>query len=459
MLMRDAWHSTWGSHNEVEMWRLDGRHGSQRFSLLSAMTSEWDETLRRALMAKRRGNTVVIGGFHVCGTQAVGLRAPCDYVVLGEGEEGMREVLRREEAREPLQARKHGDACTAPIIVKAAVTADIDQLPWPQRVRRFLEAYKISDLMWPAPSDQQNVAMMLASRGCVHDCDFCASRTVWGKGVRLRSADNVVAELEDLKRRFGTNTIVFIDQSLGQAKTWTLELCKVIENARLGMSWYHQSNLTISRDVLQAMAAAGCTKIGFGLEGISPRSVERFKPHNPHDFDFVNDLFDYCNSLGLFVKVYLMLGSPWETERDIAEYRRNISHIRANEIKISYFTPFPGTRAWDQYSDQLVTQDWAQFDTVAMPVVHNPRISVEQYHAIRAGLFQTFYGSQTYYDVTAQMLRRFPHYVQSYREFADYLCAFNMISGNESWLDLLGLDRESVSLADPAGVVRAASCS
>ena len=57
------------------------------------------------------------------------------------------------------------------------------------------------------------------------------------------------------------------------------------------------------------------------------------------------------------------------------------------------------------------------------------------------------------------MLRRFPHYMQSYREFVDYLRTFDMIVGNESWLDLLGLDRESVSFADSAGVVREAACS
>jgi hypothetical protein len=33
------------------------------------------------------------------------------------------------------------------------------------------------------------------------------------------------------------------------------------------MTWYHQSNLTVDRDVIRAMAAAGCTKIGFGVEG------------------------------------------------------------------------------------------------------------------------------------------------------------------------------------------------
>ena len=252
---------------------------------------------------------------------------------------------------------------------------------------------------------------------------------------------------------------MFVDQSLGQARKWTFELCDAIKAAGLGIRWYHMSDLLIDRDLLQAMADAGCTKVGFGLDGASPAAVERIKPQSPRDFDIVNSLFDYCNSLGILVKAYLMIGFPWETEEVIRDYHACVSQLRANQIKLSYFTPFPGTRAWDQYRDQLVTQDWAQFDTVAMPVVHNPRISVQQYHAIRADLFQTFYGSDTYFDVTAQMLRCFPHYVQSYREFVDYLRAFHMIAGHESWLDLLGPDRESVSLAGQACVLRGAPCS
>ena len=425
--------------------------------LLSAMTWDFADVFDTARLWKGRGAVTTLGGYHACGYDGRIDTDAFDYVILGEGERAIVELV-HSLCGESSSDLERPIAGKGPVVIRGQRLENLDELAWPTRSRRWMKRYKLHDLMWPAPSRQECPALVLASRGCAHSCDFCASATVWGSGVRLRSPANVVAELKDLKQRFDTNMIVFIDQSLGQAKRWTIDLCKMIEEARLGMSWYHQCNLTISREVVRAMASAGCTKIGFGLEGMSPRSVERFKPQNPHDFDFVNDLFDYCRSLGLFVKAYLMLGSPWETERDIAEYREHIGRIRASEIKISYFTPFPGTRAWEQYSDQLVTRDWSQFDTVSMPVVHNPRISVEQYHAIRAGLFQTFYGSQTYFDVTAQMLRRFPHYVQSYREFVDYLRAFDMIKGDESWLDLLGLNRESVCLAPGEVAVETAQC-
>jgi len=247
----------------------------------------------------------------------------------------------------------------------------------------------------------------------------------------------VVGELQDLQTRFDTNTVVFIDQSLGQIKKWSIDLCNAIKNNVKGMHWYHQSNLTVDRDVIRAMAEAGCKKIGFGIEGVSPDAISRIKPVNPINYDTINELCDFCNALGIFVKAYLIIGFPWETEDTVDEYLMWIQKLRVNQVKISYFTPFPGSRAWEQYSNQLVTTDWSDFDTVKMPVVRNPNISVERYHEIRNLLFKAFYGSPSYADVTSKILRLYPHYVQSYKEFTVFLQHFDMINGDEIWLEWL----------------------
>jgi anaerobic magnesium-protoporphyrin IX monomethyl ester cyclase len=356
--------------------------------------------------------------------------------VTGEGEDASvaiaKTVLKGERGElDPfLVGRQNGTK-----VLNAPKLRDLDSMPFPLRSEDRLGRYLLYDLTWPPASQQHNTAIVLTSRGCLHSCDFCASATVWGQEAVYRSKEKIVREFQELKEIFGTNTAVIIDQSFGQDKEWTLELCKAIKNAKIGINWYHQSNLTIDRDVIKAMAEAGCTKIGFGMEGLSPRAVEKVKPPNPTDFDVINDVFDYCTSLGLFVKAYTMIGFPWETNQSIKEYFEWIQKIRASQIKISYMTPFPGTVYWEKYRDQLVTRNWENFDTVRMPVVHNPHISIEQYHDIRRDLFRAFYDSNTYTDAARQMIDRFPRSVESYKEFADYLRHFDMISGNTHWLD------------------------
>ena len=334
----------------------------REFSLFSSTTAEYARVCEAATAARSAGRITIIGGYHACGSANQTLDGPFDYIVTGEGEYAAVELIRSIADGTGVGIGKVGSPGTSPRQFVADRLVDLDALPFPVRSEEHLGTYILYDLMYPTQSRQKNTAIVLASRGCAHACDFCASETVWGRGIRFRSPGNVVQELQDLKSRFDTNTIVFIDQSLGQAKEWSLDLCGAIEEARLDLGWYHQSNLAINRDVLAAMARVGCKKIGFGLEGISPRAMERMKPLNLQDTEAVNDLFDYCNSLGIFVKVYLMIGSPWETEEDIKEYMEHIGNIRANEIKISYLTPFPGTRDWDRYSSHLLTKDWAHFD-------------------------------------------------------------------------------------------------
>lgn len=409
---------------------------SASFSFLSSLSCEYPEVTHAARRAKERGETTVLGGYQASGYQGDLADGPFDYIVIGEGEQVAPAIV---------EARLHGNQSAldsfqswtvgATRIIRAPVIKNLDGLPPPLRAEERLAPYRIYDLMWPPASLQHNTALVLGSRGCANDCEFCASSTVWGRGVRLRSVNLVVDELAGLARDFGTNTVVFIDQSLGQVKRWTLELCDAIEKARLGIHWYHQSNLTVDRDVIRAMARAGCSKIGFGLEGISPRAISIIKPSNPCDIDYINSLFDYCNSLGLFVKVYLILGLPWETEEIIREYFEWLPRIRANQIKISYFTPFPGTRSWDKFKNQLVSKDWSDFDTEKTPVVYNPKLSVKKYHKIRTALFNAFYGSKIYTDITRQIIRNFPNYRESYREFSAYLLRFGMITGDEDWLE------------------------
>jgi len=413
--------------------------GHAKLALFSSSTDQYPRVLLEGKEARRGGLTTVIGGYHASGSSEEVARGPFDYVVQGEGEEVVvaiaQSVFRGDSTA--LAAYPHS-RIESTTVIRAPRLSDLDAQAWPARSEERLGTYVLYDLMWPPTSQQRNLAIVLGSRGCQYSCDFCASDTIWGRGVTKRSKENIVAELRDLKERFGTNTIVIIDQSFGQDREWTLDLCRAIRQADLGLSWYHQSNLTIERDVITAMADAGCTKIGFGLEGLSPSAVERIKSPNPASFDVINGLFDHCTSLGLFVKAYTIIGFPWETEDTVREYLHWLPQLRANQVKISYMTPFPGTRYWDLYRDQLISRNWEDFDTVRMPVVRNPHIPVARYHEIRESLFRTFYGSDNYTEGVRRMIANHPRLTASYQEFAGFLDYFKLIGENEPWLADVG---------------------
>lgn len=73
---------------------------------------------------------------------------------------------------------------------------NLDALPFPDRSLLPMERYKTP-------------ATVMGSRGCVARCEFCASGA-WG-GIKLRSPENIVAELRELKENFNFEHICFID--------------------------------------------------------------------------------------------------------------------------------------------------------------------------------------------------------------------------------------------------------
>ncbi len=435
-LQRSGFQCDFVSRYELE---VSATNVPEKISMLSCLSSEWNMIVSLAQEAKSRGNITILGGYHASGYYNTVKDSPViDYVVVGEGEEVGVELAAYLLKNIPPQMPEIKKALSEETkVIHAPRIQDINKLPHPVRYMEYLGEYNVYDLMWPPRPKQVSTSIVLASRGCRFKCDFCASATVWGSGISLRDVNDVVSELVILKNRFNTNTVVFIDQSLGQDPEWTIELCNAIKTSKLDINWYHQSNLTIERHVIDAMAEAGCKKIGFGLEGLSEKAMRLIKPNNPKRIETANNVFSYCMSKGIFVKAYLLIGFPWETEEDFEEYIYQIKKIRASEIKISFLTPFPGTSDWDKYSSQLLTQDFDVFDTTSMPVVKNENISVERYFELRTKLFQVFYDSETYYETVTNSIKLIPEYRESFREFIPYLKKYDMISDNFRWLELI----------------------
>ena len=407
--------------------------------MFSAYTYNYDRLRDICRKLKTNANhKIVLGGYHPSGLIDPKQNC-CDYIVKGEGEEVAvllaKAFLRHETV---IINDKNCNKSNLPPIINSSLIDDLNKLPFPLRDPSRLNRYVQTDLSWPPVSQRHNASVVLFSRGCRYNCEFCASQVIWGNGVRYRSPDNIVAELYYLKEEFNTNYVVVLDQAFGQNREWTIDVCHAIAKANLGISWYNQSHLNIDIDMLELFAHAGCKKIGFGLELLSPNLVGKVKSSNPTDIESINRTLDVCTSNGIFTKAYIMIGFPWEDEDIITEYMDNVQKISASEIKIMYVTPFPGTIYWEKYKNQLITREWKYFDTVSMPVIHNPNISVMRYREIREDLFHIFYGSNIYAETTRNLIRCFSHYAQSCREFCLYLKSNNMITGRESWLELIG---------------------
>ena len=144
-----------------------------------------------------------------------------DYVVVGEGEETARELVRElQSGKPPSPDRVPGVALRqAGRVVRTgdrAPVADLDTLPIAARDFTY-----------------QHVAL---TRGCPANCSFCGSPAFWGRRVRFRSVDHFVTELELLYRK-GVSFFYFCDDTFTLKKERVIEICREILRRRLSIAW------------------------------------------------------------------------------------------------------------------------------------------------------------------------------------------------------------------------------
>jgi anaerobic magnesium-protoporphyrin IX monomethyl ester cyclase len=188
------------------------------------------------------------------------------------------------------------------------------------------------------------------SRGCYAHCVFCSTNLVWGErsrpGIRRRSVDCVMEEIDRLVAEHGVNHLNFEDDIFPPTLRYLEELCTALLSRRL--TWSCNARVDgLRREHFELMARAGCVKIDFGVESGSERILELNR--KLVTVDKVLHVFAESRRVGILRTAYLMLGShidetPAEVEQTAALARR----IRPDYITFTVGCPYPGTELWAQ---------------------------------------------------------------------------------------------------------------
>ncbi len=282
--------------------------------------------------------------------------------------------------------------------------------------------------MYPPPSKQINTAMIACSRGCPFNCEFCCSNSLWGKGVIHRTPLNIINEITEIQEKFNTNSFFFTDLTFNSNKRWVKDFCSEILNYGLKFNWYCMCTiLGLDEELIRLMSEAGCRKIGFGIETLNDDLSNEIKSFKRQSLEEMNEIFDLCFHHDIFTKAYLMIGFPNETYNSLLEYKDKINEMRVDEIKISFYTPFPGTRAFEKYKDKLAYGDLKYFDTLNHVVIKNDHLIEAEYKAIKKEIIQNFYQRQEYLSRMKKNIDKNPLVNESYIEFFEFLSLPNKL--------------------------------
>ncbi|GAB4303393.1 MAG: B12-binding domain-containing radical SAM protein [Desulfuromonadia bacterium] len=288
------------------------------------------ETVRRLLPEA----TIICGGPHATfSVDEILAWGVVDGIVRGEGEITMGEIARHLAGRpgSPLPPIPGLATGRHPFTPRPPIR-DLDTLPFPHR--GLAETFNVD-----VPLQAE---FIVTSRGCPSSCTFCSSPSFWGRGVRFRSPDSVIAEMKELRRDLGLITLSIRDDTFTVDRARTLEICRRMREERLFYLWNCQSRVTaVDQDILDEMKRSGCETIQLGVESGSPATLGRLgKGITPRR---TREAIAAARRSGMLVSLYLMAGVPGESDGDIAETIRLIRETLPHDGQVSPLALFPGT--------------------------------------------------------------------------------------------------------------------
>lgn len=386
---------------------------------LSTPASSWLTRVVAKIRELCPAAVIVVGGDHPSSVREAVLEdRNIDYGVVGEGEEAftaLLDVFVGKGRREEVPGLLWRDSAGKPRANPAKVITDLNRLPPPVRSADVLASCRVDGLVYPAPSTQRAVAQVMQSRGCPHACSFCASRLVFGSGIRFRDPSLVASEMVDLAQDYDVNLAFFADLHLGAEYENTKALCRAIVGAGNPVPWYAcMTTSSMSKDMAEGMAAAGCTKVAFGIESMHPATHRQLRPWS--NVEGAAAAAVTANSVGLLVRAYYMLGIPGETSETFRQGIEALCRLPVDELRIAFFTPFPGTPAYRRHKDLLLTNKAEDF-TSAKPVLDLPGYPPAQQEEDYRWAVRRFYEGPGYGAKWREKLRRNPVYETSYAEF------------------------------------------
>lgn len=269
-----------------------------------------------------------------------------DAVVTGEGEHTVLEMIARIASGKDLQGVlgvvfRQGDRIVAnpprPLIT------DLDTLPFPAR-----DLLGDADRYVPPPGTYRKkpVAVMITSRGCNRHCIYCFQMDKERKsGIRYRSVDNVMQEVELLARQ-GYREIKFLDDTFAADYDRAMQLARELKKRRLPLVWFASACVNqVDRPLLQAFRDAGCWAILFGAESGVQKNLNTIRKGTT--LEQIRTAVRTAQSVGLKVSTPFMFGIPGETFEEGLETIEFAVRLNPDMANFHAITPFPGTYLHD----------------------------------------------------------------------------------------------------------------
>ncbi|TNE46085.1 MAG: radical SAM protein [Deltaproteobacteria bacterium] len=315
-------------------------------------------TLARFLRRNFPETPMVTGGYHASALpqDLVFEGSPFDAVVVGEGEEPMREMVETLLGGGRLDKQRYG-----PKNIQ-----DLDSLPPYQ--------WELLHRYWPRAHMLGRKFQIYLSRGCPYRCTFCMERAKTEYKWRAYSAERAISELQRLATFTDLSqwVINLADPLFGFQRQWRRQVLEgILEHGLLPRQYWTLTRSDDLNDEDVKLLAQAHFSIGIGAETGSPEMILKMqKAKNPERYlGALERLAVLSRKHGLNWAANIIVGHPGETQRSMEETHAFLTRLFTSAQETCGWLSFDPYRL---YPGALIHLEMARYEQQYGTVFYHP---------------------------------------------------------------------------------------
>ncbi len=366
--------------------------------------------LLREIRRQAPGLKTVIGGLHPSALPERTLKEErVDFLAQGEGFETVRQLLAALKAgRKPEDGNIPGlcylsqskfIAHTPPALV------DPDDLPMAAWDLLPMDGYRAHNWHCFDHIDRrQPYAVMFTSLGCPFNCTYCNIHALYNSkpGIRFRSPERVVEEMDFLVKNYGISNIKFMDELFAIREDRVVRLCDLIIERGYDLNiWAYARIDTINERMLKRMKQAGINWVAYGIESGSKNVRQGVT--KKFGQDTITRAVEMARDAGLYMMGNFIFGLPDDDRETMRETLDMAKSFNFEYVNFYAAMAYPGSALYEESLRNCVRlpevwHGYGQFSEEALPLP-TKYLSAEQVLRFRDEAFKEYFSNPAYLEM------------------------------------------------------------
>lgn len=349
----------------------------------TASSFEYDLETMKALRKINPNIKVAASGYHATPAYKECIKAGYDYVIVGECDYSILDLARY--LNGDIKDFPKGVVSKNRKLLVRPLIDNLDDLPWPER--DMLPMRKYND-----PKLHGFNVVMITSRSCPWGCNFCTVGVYYGKkSYRMRSAKDVVDEMEFLQKKYRPNELYFDDDNFGVNQKHVAGICRELIRRKTRINWNCMVDAMIPYKLLRLMKAAGCGGITIGAESADDNVLKEMNG-KPIKKEYITRFVEHCRKLKIRTHICWVLGMKGSSKESDFETIKFALNLPSDSLQFSICVPYLGTPLykWCESDGRFFTKDWKNFlgsDKCIMDLPGYTHSEVEEMHKLAGKLW------------------------------------------------------------------------